>query len=165
MSDLPLKATLKAGTGYDAPWITVDGADPGDLAYKLNGLAEAGALEAVVNAANLLKGINNAAPIAADVASPPPPAPVQLQGWGQPTAPAEPTWAAQTQQPQQAPAPQVNTSKFAGPPHPEGKTCEHPACSNVLEFKKTSTGKDTWRCSAWRWNNGQPNGHTSEFAN
>lgn len=94
-------------------------------------------------------------------------APAPQQGWGQPAVPApapavEPTWAAQ---PVAAPAapPQQNTSKFAGPPHPEGKTCEHPACSKVLEAKKTSAGADTWRCPDWRWSNGNPNGHTSVF--
>lgn len=80
-------------------------------------------------------------------------APQQPQGWG----------AAQ----QQSAPPQQQYggggSKFAGPPHPEGKQCE--MCGKVLEFKKTSTGKGTWRCPEWRWNNGTPNGHTSEFAN
>lgn len=78
-------------------------------------------------------------------------APQQSQGWG----------ASQQQAPQQS-APQGGGSKFAGPPHPEGKTCS--ICPNVLEFKKTSTGKGTWRCSEWRWQNGNPNGHSSEFA-
>lgn len=77
----------------------------------------------------------------------------QSQGWG----------AAQQQAPQQQQyGGGGGGNKFAGPPHPEGKTCE--ICPNVLEFKKTSTGKGTWRCSEWRWNNGTPNGHSSEFA-
>jgi hypothetical protein len=79
----------------------------------------------------------------------------QNQGWG----------AAQQQAPQQQQQQYGGgggQSKFAGPPHPEGKTCD--ICPNVLEFKKTSTGKGTWRCSEWRWNNATPNGHSSEFA-
>lgn len=75
--------------------------------------------------------------------------PQQNQGWG----------SAPQQQAQQ----QGGGSKFAGPPHPEGKQCE--MCGKVLEFKKTSTGKGTWRCPEWRWSNGNPNGHTSEWAN
>jgi len=75
-------------------------------------------------------------------------------------------WGAAQQQPQQS-APQQygggGASKFGGPPHPEGKQCE--SCGKVLEMKKTSTGKGTWRCPEWRWNNGVPNGHSSEWAN
>ena len=95
-------------------------------------------------------------------------APAQQPEWSQPqqAAPQNQGWGAAQQQ-QQAPPQQHGGGggggKFAGPPHPEGKTCE--ICPNVLEFKKTSTGKGTWRCSEWRWNNGTPNGHTSEFAN
>lgn len=165
MTELPLKATLKAGRDYDAPWLTVDGADADDLTFKLNAIANGGLTEALVNAANTLKAVNSAAPIAADVASPPQAAPAQPQGWGQPATPApapvsEPTWA--TAQPQQQAAPQQ--SKFGGPPHPEGKQCEFGGCGKVLEHKKTSTGKATWRCPDWRWNNGTPNGHSSEWA-
>lgn len=80
-------------------------------------------------------------------------APQQPQGWG----------AAQQQAPQQQQYGGGQQSKFGGPPHPEGKQCE--SCGKVLEFKKTSTGKGTWRCPDWRWGNGTPNGHTSEWAN
>ena len=92
--------------------------------------------------------------------------PQQQQAPAQQAAPQQQAsngWGAAQQQASQQSAPQGGGSKFAGPPHPEGKTCA--ICPNVLEFKKTSTGKGTWRCSEWRWNNGTPNGHSSEFAN
>lgn len=36
--EYPYKATLKAGTGYDAPWVTVDGRSADDLAFRLKDL-------------------------------------------------------------------------------------------------------------------------------
>ena len=171
MSEAPLKATLKAGRDFNAPWVTVYGDNPADLKFKLDALVAEGVFESVVNAANTLQAVNNVAPIAADVASPPQVEPVRVSpggpsGWGQPAAPApapapaaEPTWAAQ---PVAAP-PQQQRSQFAGPPHPEGKTCD--ICPNVLELKKTSSGKSVYRCADWRWGNGNPNGHSSEWVN
>ena len=69
-------------------------------------------------------------------------------------APAQQPWGGQQQQgfqPQQG-----------GGGHPEGKVCE--LCSKPLELKKTSSGKPVWRCPDWRWNAGNPNGHTNIFA-
>lgn len=158
MSDLPIKATLKAGKDYDAPWLTVDAATPEDLAFKLNALAESEALQSVVTAANLLKAANNVAPLlpgSAPAAAPA--APVQQQpapGWA--TAPA-----------QQAAAPAPQQSAATGPRgerlHPEGRTCE--ICPKPLMEKKTQNGKLKWQCEDWRWNGGNPNGHTAEFQN
>lgn len=84
-------------------------------------------------------------------------APAPQQGWGQPAVPApapaaEPTWAAQPQQ-QAAPLP------------PGSRVCELPTCNNLLEHKNTSSGKAVLRCPDWRWNNGNPNGHSSDFVN
>lgn len=154
-----LRATLKAGTGYDAPWLTVDAATPDELEFKLKALAEGGALEAVVNAANMLKAVNNAAPIAAEVASPPPAAP--QQGWSQPAAqaPVEPSWGHRPQQ-QAAPAAQPGVQL-----HPEGITC--PVDGNVVQFKQTkpraSDGKSFqfWTCPNQR---SKGDGHYSQFA-
>lgn len=153
--ETPIKATLKSGTGYDAPWLTVDADNPTDLEQKLRGIIDSKVLETVAEAASLFQATQNAAPLTqpqGNASTGAQAAPQQQsQGWG----------AAQQQAPQQS-APQGGGSKFAGPPHPEGKTCA--ICPNVLEFKKTSTGKGTWRCSEWRWQNGNPNGHSSEFA-
>lgn len=70
------------------------------------------------------------------------------------------------QQNQQQSQPQNNQqqgggSKYGGTPHPEGKSCSQ--CGQVLEMKKTSSGKTTWRCPQWRWNNGNPNNHDQEW--
>jgi hypothetical protein len=40
-----------------------------------------------------------------------------------------------------------------------GRTCQD--CGQPLIAKQTSAGKNVWRCDAWRWNNGNPNNHTS----
>lgn len=165
MTELPLKATLKAGRDYDAPWLTVDGADADDLTFKLNAIANGGLTEALVNAANTLKAVNSAAPIAADVASPPQAAPAQPQGWGQPATPApapvaEPTWA--SAQPQQ------QAAQFGGPangsPHPEGVRCQ--GCGTPVQYKAftSKAGKNLkmWTCPQQR---SKGDGHFSEFVN
>ena len=155
MTEASLKATLKAGGGYDAPWLTVDADNPDDLEFKLQAIANGGVPQALIEAANVLKAANNVAPLLAggEAAAPQQAAPApQNNGWGQ----------AQQQAPQQQGGGGGN--RFGGPPHPEGKACEFPGCGKVLEHKKTSSGKATWRCPDWRWNSGNPNGHTSEFA-
>jgi hypothetical protein len=163
MSDnaLPIKATLKAGTGYDAPWVTVDAADPNDLAFKLNALTNGDALQAVVEAANALKGANNAAPLVAGgaEAAPAPQAPVQPQGWGNSAPAAAPAWSgAQQQAPQQ---PQNNGARL----HPEGIQC--PVDGNVVQFKEIVSKKNgktfqMWTCPNQR---NRDDGHYSQFAN
>lgn len=75
----------------------------------------------------------------------------QSQGWG----------AAQ----QQSAPPQNNGgggSRYGAQTHPEGKQCD--TCGNVLEFAQTRTGKNQWKCNQYRWNNGNPNNHTLEWA-
>lgn len=54
MSEAPFKATLKAGGGYEAPWITVDGDSVADLEVKLDALTES-VLTKVVEVAELLR--------------------------------------------------------------------------------------------------------------
>lgn len=54
MSEAPFKATLKAGGGYEAPWVTVDGDDAADLEAKLDSLTE-GVLQKVAEVAELLR--------------------------------------------------------------------------------------------------------------
>lgn len=149
MSDLPIKITLKSGTGYDAPWVTVDAADPYDAENKLGSLLESNALQKVVEVAELFKAANNVAPLT----QPEAPAPQQQSapsGWGN--------------RPQQQ-ASQQGGSHPNAQLHPEGKACEFGGCGKVLEFKKTQGGKGKFQCPDWRWNNGNPNGHTMEWQN
>ena len=170
MSDLPIKATLKAGAGYDAPWLTVDAHDPSDLELKLNAIANGGAPQALIEAANALKAANNAAPLLggnivtggpndASLRLVPPvqqqPDPQQAGGWGQQQTQGTPP-------PQQFQQPQQQGFTRPATTHPEGKACD--ACNAPLEYKKTSSGKGTWRCPSWRWNNGSPNEHTQLWA-
>lgn len=166
-SSAPLRATLKAGTGYEVPWVTIEADNPNDLEQKLRGIIDSKVLETVAEAASLFQATQNVVagtqgapaqqgqPEWSQAPAQQAPPQQQSQGWG----------AAQQQStpPQQQYGGGGGASKFGGPPHPEGKQCE--SCGKVLEMKKTSTGKGTWRCPDWRWNNGVPNGHTSEWAN
>lgn len=152
MSELPIKATLKAGGGYDAPWLTVDAADQNDLAFKLRGLIEHdSALTLVVEAANALKAVNNAGPIAAPVAqAAPAPAPAAPPAWA-PTPQAAPA------APPAAPAGVVY--------HPEGIVCpmdQQPVVFKSITSKKTGKAFQLWTCPNQR---SQGDGHYSEFAN
>ena len=145
----------------DGDMVNLRADSPEELGAYLSNfpVAEYAQFKANVRGGAALGGITQAAPQppaqqqeqAPSWAAQAPPQQAAPQGWGA---------AAQQQAPQQQQG--GGQSKFAGPPHPEGKTCD--ICPNVLEFKKTSTGKGTWRCSEWRWNNGNPNGHSSEFA-
>lgn len=152
MSEYSISATLKAGTGYDSPWVVVYGNTPEEVEFKLNNIA--GVIKATVEAAELLKAANAAAPLAAPAASTQPTAP---QGWGQQQAQAQPQWS----QPAQQAAPQQQGARL----HPEGKACR---CGNVLNFKvinRKSDGKvfQFWECPARSGAN--DSAHDSEFAN
>lgn len=158
MTEHALSVTLKAGTGYDAPWVVIYGDNPDDVAFKLNNIEDV--LKGAVSAAATLRTLHTleAGGVPATVVATEA-APQQPAGWGNSQPQAQPTWS----QPQQAAPQQQGGQRPRGQLHPEGKTCE--ICPNVLEMKKTTTGKDKWQCDAWRWNNGNPNGHSSEFIN
>ena len=164
MSDLPLKATLKAGKDYDAPWLTVDAHDPADLELKLKAIASGGAPQALIEAANALKAANRAAPLLAHsepVQAPAPQAasPQQNSGWGQQqnVAPAQPAQPA----PQQQLPPQEQGWQRPATAHPEGLACH---CGKGLEYGKTRTNKGQWKCPDYRYNAGNPNDHRLEWA-
>lgn len=78
----------------------------------------------------------------------------QSQGWG----------AAAQQQPQQSAPPQQQGGGGYGNVqlHPEGTQCG--VCGEVLQYGKTRTNKGQWKCPQYRWNNGNPNNHTLEWA-
>jgi len=160
VSDLPIKATLKAGAGYDAPWLTVDAHDPADLELKLTAIATGGAPQALVEAANALKAANNAAPLLSNGGAPAQPAqqsappPQQNGGWGTPSQPASPPPAQQQQQQQAAPAAAT---------HPEGWACH---CGSLLQYKIVNRRLDGKQFKFWVCPNqrSKDDGHRSEFA-
>lgn len=156
MSDaaFPLSVTLKGGRDFDAPWIVVYGHAPDEVQSKLEAIANGGLIEATINAANALKGANNAAPLL------PPGDPAAPQQPAQ-QAPQQSAWGQQPQQ-QQAPQSGRQQNRYGGELHPEGKQCH---CGKVLEKKKTQSGKAKWQCPDWRWNNGNPNDHAQEWIN
>lgn len=98
MSELPIKATLKAGPGYEAPWLTVDASTPDELVARLQGLSE-NHLQVVADVAALFRGAHTVAAGGATV------------------APAQP-----------APAAQPATVTQSAPPVQNGgelRTCQH----------------------------------------
>jgi hypothetical protein len=155
-----LKATLKAGSDYSAPWLTVDASDPGDLEFKLNAIASGGAPQALIEAANALKAANNAAPLLKN-SEPAQPAPAQ-NGWSQ--SPPQ-------QQQQQvhrgggAPYNPQNQGGGGGAQHPEGWTCGQ--CNSVLQYKVVTRKSDGKQFKFWACPNqaNKDDGHRSEFAN
>lgn len=154
----PIVVTLKAGTGYDSPWLVIRGSNPDEVVTKLRSLD--GVIEATLEAAGAFAAGRT---FGATAQSAPQAAPAPFEQQAAPQGPP-PAWG-QTPAAQQqgaAPAQQAPVrSKYAGQPHPEGKTCS--ICPNVLEKKKTQNGKDVWRCPEWRWAGGAVNGHSSEW--
>ena len=149
-TELP-KITLKGGTGYDAPWLTVPFTNPDQAVEALKSIRESGLLEAVVETSNLFHGVNNAGPVLSN-------APEQQQSQGNV---AQGPWGQPPVQPQQQSRPSAPQGGGASQ-HPEGKACEQ--CGQGLEYKKTGSGKGVFRCPQWRWNSGNPNNHTQEWA-
>lgn len=162
-SSAPLRATLKAGTGYEVPWVTVEADNPNDLEQKLRGIIDSKVLETVAEAASLFQATQNVVagtqgapaqqgqPEWSQAPAQQAPPQQQSQGWG-------------AAQPQSAPPQQQGggQGQFGAQLHPEGKQCQ---CGQVLEFKKTGSGKGVWRCGQWRWNNGNPTpNHDQDWA-
>lgn len=83
----------------------------------------------------------------------------QPAGWGNSPQQSAPQWSGAQQGGQQQGG---GGGRPQAQQHPEGTACD--ACGTVLERKTTSTGKVTWRCPSWRWNNGSPNEHTQLWA-
>lgn len=153
MSDLPIKITLKSGAGYDAPWVTVDAADPDDASFKLDAILSGDLAEKVIATANLLKAANVAAPLVQHGEASAPPAQQNAGGWTNSPAATAPAWSGAQQQ--AAPAAQG---------HPENKGCE--SCGQVLQFKQgtSKAGKPykLWACPQQRQ---RGDGHTTDFVN
>ena len=146
MSELPIKVTLKAGAGFDAPWITVDAADPSDLKFKLDNF-DGPVLQAVVDTANALKAANViGAPDVPQAAPQAPAAPAQPSGWGKPAA-------------QQAPAPQQQPGVVYHPVDVCGG-CGSRVQEKVITSKSTGKTYELWTCPNQR---AKGDGHYSEF--
>lgn len=149
-----LTVTLKAGSGYDVPWVVVRGDSPDEVVFKLDNLSDVFA--SAVAAANLFKVIEagELTPVVAEQAT-----------VAQPQLASVPAWGA-TPQPAAAPVPQAAPASRGGHPvtvHPEGKSCS--LDGKPLEYKTSTSGKGKWQCPDWRWNNGTPNGHAMEWIN
>ena len=159
----PLSVTLKAGTGFDSPWIVVYGHAPDEVTTKLNAIASGALIQATIEAANALKAANTAAPLLAHSE----PATTQQ------APPANNGWAQSPPQQQQVhrgggapynPQNQGGGNAGGGAQHPEGWTCGQ--CSAVLQYKvvdRKSDGKQFkfWACPNQR---NRDDGHRSEFA-
>lgn len=74
-TELPLRATLKAGAGYEAPWLTVAGSSVTELEGLLDDLHEQ-FIQKVIDAA---AGLRAAHTVAAGLAEPAPAAPSATQ--------------------------------------------------------------------------------------
>lgn len=105
----PLTATLKAGAGYDAPWLVVRANNPAELAQRLNAVIDGTVTGPLVAAAQVLASeYSGAAPA---------PAQQPQQTFQQP--PAQNQGFGQQQAPQAAPAApqgggQVETDRWGG---------------------------------------------------
>jgi hypothetical protein len=157
----PIVVTLKGGTGYDQPWIVVRGNTPDQVAAMLRNLGELPA--ATLEASNLLQNVATLAPVLPNSAQPAPPAQAPQQNVTPGPWPNTPQQQAPQAPVQPAPQQQGQQGQYGETLHPENKGCQ--MCGQVLVRKQTSTGKATWRCPQWRWNNGQQNGHTQEWIN
>lgn len=148
MSEPILKATLKAGADYSAPWLTVDATNVEDLSAQLDAILSSDVTERLIATANLLKAANNAAPLVANgqEAAAPQAAPPAQKSWGQAPA-AAPT----------------NGGPVDGAVHPTD-VCQ--SCGQSPRYKNITakSGKQfqLWSCPNQR---SRGDGHYSEFAN
>lgn len=145
-SEAPITITLKAGTGYDAPWLVIRGFNPEDVELKLK------SLDGVIAATHEATASFALGQIAAPAQQQAPPQQQKPRAWG-----------ANAGQQQAAPQQRQGGNHPSAQLHPEGKTCA--VCPNILEYKKTQSGKPKWQCPDWRWNNGNPNDHSQEWIN
>ncbi len=84
----PLKVTLKAGAGFEAPWLTVEADTAAELALQLVAVQADGVLERIVEASRAFRSTFTAAPSAAKAPAQPH-APEAGSGNTQPTPPQE----------------------------------------------------------------------------
>lgn len=155
-SSAPLRATLKAGGGYDVPWLTVEADNPSDLEQRLRGIIDSKVLEVVAEAASLFQATQNVVAGTQPQAAPAQQAPAQQ---------APPQWAAPQQQSQGWGAAQQQAPQAGGiQMHPEGKQCN---CGATLQFKQVNRKSDGKQFKFWACPNqkSRDDGHDTEFAN
>lgn len=153
----PLKVTLKAGASYEAPWVSIDATDPGDLSFKLKSIIESDLTALIIEASNVLQATRNVFPLAAPStpASVPAAAPA-------PAAPVSNGWGAAAAQQQNVPAPAQQNGVLVHP------TDRCPLDNLQVQYKKTpprkSDGKsfEFWVCPN---QSSKDDGHYSEFYN
>ncbi len=116
MADGKVVATLKAGTTFDAPWITIGADTPEELAVLVDRAGQAGLGTAVANAARGFQGTYTVAGAA----------PVTQVGYEQ-TAPAVPAQAAPVAPTAAPPAPAQAAPAVPAPtaPQADAKFCPH----------------------------------------
>lgn len=153
-----LRATLKAGTEFSSPWLTVDADNPGELEAKLRGVIESRVLETVAEAASLFQATQNAAPLVNNQRLDALPA--DAQGVGHRPQQQSNGWGAAQSQPQQQSAPQGGGIQM----HPEGKQCN---CGATLQYKVVNRRSDGKQFKFWACPNqkSRDDGHDTEFAN
>lgn len=146
MSEHSLSVTLKAGTGYDSPWVVVYGDSPAEVEGKLSDID--GLLKAAVTAGATLRSLHTlesggvpATPIAQEPAPQAAPA-QQAGGWSNSPQQAAPAWSGANQ----------GGALQAGSPHPEGLTC--PSCGQGVVYKLAKGGSlKMWTCPSQRAKN------------
>lgn len=148
-----LRATIKAGAGYEVPWLTVDADNPAELEQRVRAVIDSRVLETVAEAASLFQATQNAAPLVNNQ---------QQQAPAQQAAPQQQSqgWGAAAQQPQQQSAPQGGGIQL----HPEGKQCN---CGATLQYKVVNRRSDGKQFKFWACPNqkNRDDGHDTEFAN
>ena len=146
MTEHSLSVTLKAGTGYDAPWVVVYGDNPDEVQNKLDNLGNV--LKSAVSAAAVLRSLHtvesNGLPVAEVTTAPA--APAQPSGWGKPAA-------------QQAPVPQQQAGVVYHPVDVCGG-CGSRVQEKVITSKKSGKTFELWTCPNQR---AKGDGHYSEF--
>lgn len=128
MAEQPkVSATFKAHEGYNAPWLVVEGADPGDLALRLQAIEQVGLPGLVSGVNEAFQSLFAVAPITQQ------PAPAQSN-----------PYAGGSAAPAQAPAASSQPAQSSGP----APTCNHGPRVYSEWFAKNNPSKQfkAWKC-------------------
>lgn len=150
MSDKTINATLKAGSAYDAPWITVGGDSEAEVAFKLRAIGADGdgdLMSLVASAGKALQGYWTASDQLGAQA-------IAQEALAQPVAPANP-WESQAPAPAFVPQQQQFQQQ---PAQPQGQPV--PQCAHgprQFRTSKPGAGKpwSAWMCPTPKGTPGQ----------